>query len=349
MQTWETADLLEVQHNLPVHPDGFWISMFTREHHSEAEKIYMDDLPLEDRRLAPFVAPNVQGRVMADQGHSVSSFKPAYIKVKSVIDPTKAIPRMPGEPILGNLSLEQRFDAHVAAAIRRHDEAIDRRIDWMAAQAVINGSVLITGEDYPSVTVDFKRDASLVTALGAGARWNEETANPMADISLQRKNAFTRGRAPVSKMVFGLDAWDAFSSRADIRELLDKTKGGSNSEFNRTGLQSGEPYEYQGKIGGPNGGGQIELWTYSNTYVDPEDGATKDFLNPKWVVGVGANIQGVRAYGAIMDKKAGLKAMPKFPKMWESEDPSATFVMTQSAPLPVLGNANDTFLLKVLV
>jgi hypothetical protein len=53
--------------------------------------------------------------------------------------------------------------------------------------------------------------------------------------------------------------------------------------------------------------------------------------------------QGVRTYGAIKDRKAGLKALARFPKVWDAEDPSATFTMMQSAPLPLLGWAEATF------
>ena len=52
---------------------------------------------------------------------------------------------------------------------------------------------------------------------------------------------------------------------------------------------------------------------------------------------------GVRTYGAIQDRQAGLKALARVPKVWDMEDPSNTFTMTQSSPLPVLGWADATF------
>src|SRR5690606_20901096 len=55
-----------------------------------------------------------------------------------------------------------------------------------------------------------------------------------------------------------------------------------------------------------------------------------------------------RAFGAIMDKKAGWRATPVFPKMLEQEDPSAVYRMTQSAPLMIPTRPNATLTAKGL-
>lgn len=353
-ELYQTADLLDIQlDDRAAPPDGFWLRFYPLEHRSEAQMIYFDQLPTRDRRLAPFVSPNVQGRVMRSKGTTLASFAPAYVKPKHVVDPSRAITRRAGEPVgglnSGSLTLEQRFDAIVADNMRTERELIERRWDHMAAMAAIYGEVTVEGEDYPSVTVSFNRHSSLTYVLVGAAQWDEQTTgDPMANISAARKNAFARGKAPVKDLIFGLDAWDAFASHPKIVDLLDKMKGGSNSEFNRTGLRSGEPFEYQGEIGGPNGGGRIRMWTYSNQWEDGLDGTPTEYLDPRDVVGIGEGFAGVRAFGAIMDKKAGLRAIPMFPKMWDVEDPSVVYTMTQSAPLMVPLNANNSFRIRTL-
>jgi hypothetical protein len=353
-ELWNTADLLEVAYADETKPqDGFWLRDYPIVFTSEAQEIYFDKLPVRDRRLAPFVSPNVQGRVMRSRGRQVASFAPAYVKPKHVVDPSQAIARRAGEPIglLGaqTLSLEERYDAKVAENMRTEREMIERRWDWLACQATTYGSVVISGEDYPTKTVDFGRDPSLTTTLLGGAQWDETTSDPLADIRASRKAAFELGRAPVNRFVFGTDAWNAFSAKPQVQDLLDKQKGGSASDYNRTGLTDGNPYEYMGQISGPNGAGRIDLWTYANDYEDPEDGLIKQFLNPADVVGIGGNLGGVRAFGAIMDKKAGLKALPIFPRMWEEDgDLTGTYTMTASAPLMVPTNPNNTFRIRVV-
>lgn len=345
---WGTFETITVQQDTrQAPPDGFWLRFYPRTITSTSRTIYFDQLPLRDRRLAPFVAPNVQGRIISERGRPMASFKPAYLKPKHEVTPDRAIERRPGEPFGGNKSPEQRFNEIIAENLKTEREMIERRWDWMAAQATIYGYVDIWSEDYPKVRVDFGRDASLTIILSGAALWSAGTANVMADINLIRTRAFTLGGSPVNTFVFGIDAWNAFSSKAEIKELLSNQNRGTQSVFNGTGLQSGEPFEYQGRIQGPNGGGFIEMYTYSNTYEDA-DGSTQQFMDPRDVVAIGNNFQGIRAFGAILDKRS-LQAVPMFPKVWDAdEDPSGTFTMTQSAPLMVPGNPNNSGRLRVL-
>lgn len=351
-ELWETADLLDVSYaDEAAPPDGFWRAMFPRQFNSTAQAIVFDDLPVRDRRLAPFVAPNVQGRVMKSRGRTMSSFSPAYVKPKHVVDPTKAIARRRGEPLggqnAGTLSLEQRFDACVADNVRTERELIERREDWMAAQAVIYGEVVVSGEDYPTQTVDFKRDASLTVTLGGGMTWDDPDSTPLLDVRDVRKDAFTLGRAPTNKLIFGTDAWNAWAEHADVQNTLDNMKRGSESNYNATGMVDGSPVEYMGQISGPQGAGRIDLWVYSNDYED-DDGSIVPFLDPRDVVGVGGNLGGFMCYGAILDADAGLQALPRFPKMWKNPDPSVVYTMTQSAPLPVPTNPNNSWRIRAL-
>lgn len=172
------------------------------------------------------------------------------------------------------------------------------------------------------------------------------------DIGSARTNAFTRGNAAVRTLIFGTDAWSAFESHEDTLKLLDNMRRGSESNFNTTGLTDGDPVEYVGQISGPNGVGRLDLWKYSNSYDEgPNDAGaytSTPYIHPGDVIGVGGAVGGVQAFGAIMDKKARLQALPIFPKMWEEEDPSATWTMSQSAPLMVPTNPNNTFRIRAV-
>lgn len=342
---YTTTELMGVQRRLRPYPDGFWLNLFGQTITSDREEIQFDRIDYQDRRLAPFVAPNVQGRVMREAGYTAQTFKPAYVKPKHVIDPSKAIPRMAGEAIGGDMSVQQRFDAHVAMALMSQSDAIDRRWDWMAAQAVQKGSVVVSGQDYPAVTVSFNRDATLTYTLTSNDRWGESSEDPLGDIATARQNAFTKSNAPITDVVFGTTAWSKFLANADVQDLLDNNFRGTRSDFNRsTAFNTGQPFENVGQISGFNGGGALNLWIYSNTYVD-EDGNSGDFLDANHVVGFGGAIAGYRMFGAILDKRS-LQAVPKFAKMWDQDDPSVTYVMTQSAPLMVPMEPNNTFLIK---
>lgn len=348
---YDSATLLEVIYAPQNQPglNGFWLQFFPRQINSTTEKIYFDEIDENEYRLAPFVAPNVQGRPMRSKGFSTKSFRPAYVKPKHVVDPSRSIPRRAGESFLGSLSLQERYDAIIADNMRRERQMIENRWDWMACQALVTGSVVVEGDDYPSVTVDFGRDAGLTTVLSGAAKWDTSTGTPMADIQAARTLAFKRSRAPINRLVFGLDAWAAFldKSHADVQDLLNVLIRGNESSFNASNMSSGQPFNFQGNMVGTGGLGRVEMWTYSNFYED-DSGAGVNYMDPGTVVGIGDAVQGVQCFGAIMDRGAQLQPLSLFPKMWDDDDPSVTYTMTQSAPLMVPVRINNTFSIKAV-
>jgi hypothetical protein len=106
-----------------------------------------------------------------------------------------------------------------------------------------------------------------------------------------------------------------------------------------------------GFIDGGSSGGRLNLWRYSNWYSETASDGTltvRQFLDPNDVVGYGPAVDGIAAFGAIMDVQAGLAEATIFPKMWEEEDPSAVNTMSQSAPLMVPTNPNNTWKMTVI-
>lgn len=347
---YDTATLLEVVYAPQNQPglDGFWLKFFPNQLNSTTEKIYFEEIDLNEYRLAPFVAPNVQGRMIREKGFSTKSFRPAYVKPKHVVDPSRSLARRVGESFLGSLSPQDRYDAIIADNMRRERAMIENRWDWMACQAIVTGQVVVAGEDYPSVTVDFGRDASLTTILSGAALWTASTATPLQDIQASRNRAFKLSRSPVNTLIFGLDAWAAFldKSHTDVQNLLNVLVRGNESLFNASNLSDGSPYNYQGRLVGTGGIGSIDLWTYSNFY-EGDDGVGVNYMDPGTVVGVGGAVMGTQCFGAIMDRGAQLQSLSLFPKMWDDNDPSVTYTMCQSAPLMVPVRPDNTFSIKV--
>lgn len=345
---FDTTTLLDVLRTQKS-PFTFWLDKcFPRQINFETEKIAFDKVNDDYRRLAPFVAPNVQGKVMSREGSEMVAFKPAYVKPKHIVDPNDVLVRQPGEALgTGSLTLDQRRDAVVADILRRHKEMHLMTREWMAAKAIIDGKVTIEGENYPKVTVDFRRDASLTSVLLTTARWSETTATPLTDLKTMRAAANTLCGAVIRDVIFGAGAWAAFSAHATVTPLLDKQVRGSESDFTKMTDGFEDSVEYLGSLQGTGGAGLLRMWLYSGKYKDDTD-TLQDILDTDTVVGVDfAAVQGHRCFGAIMDGKAGFKPLDMFPKMWESEDPWAEYLMTQSAPLMVPKQPNATFSIKV--
>lgn len=329
-------------------PVPFWLKFFPRQINFTTDKIAFDRVNEDYRRLAPFVAPNVQGKILATEGYDTLEFKPAYVKPKHIIDPDMVLDRQAGEALgAGSLTPQQRRDAVLAALLERHADMHLMTREWMAARAIIDGAVTISGENYPAVTVDFRRDASLTSVLTGGAKWDQLTADPLVDIRNMRNTSRNLCGAVIRDLIFGLDSWAAFSERDEVKALLSNQARGSDTNFSVVFDGFEDNVEFLGELKGSNGNGVIRLWLYSGKYRDAAD-VLQDILDPGAVVGVSPAVEGVRCYGAIKDKSAGFRALEMFPKMWEDEDPPVEYIMTQSAPLMVPKNPNATFYLKVV-
>ena len=135
------------------------------------------DIVDRGRRMAPFVAPTVAGKPMVREGYRTRTLTPAYIKPTALVRPGEAFTRLPGEGAYGGvMTPKQRFDKIVAEYLALHEDMIDNRLEWMAAQTLVNGAITISGESYPTVTVDFGRDPSLHVTLTGGATWDQSTS-----------------------------------------------------------------------------------------------------------------------------------------------------------------------------
>ncbi len=334
LETHELLEVVETSHQVP----SFWLDRyFPSVHLSDSEFIDFDVVD-KGKRLAPYVLPHVQGQPMLARRESMRKFKPAYLKPKDPLDPSRVLRRRAGERIGGSMSPQEREDAIVADILTDHEEMIRRRWEYMACEAATKGQITISGENYPTVTVTFGRAAANTVTLVGTARWGQAAADPMANLKAWVATVFRSGRAAVD-LILGIDAATAFFSDPKVKDALE-TRRGSTMAL-ESYVISGEVVTYHGEL--PGG---LRVWTYNDVWED-NMGVEQPFLLPGDVVLIG-DIGGVRAFGAIMDKKAGWNALPIFPKMWEQEDPSGLFLMTQSAPLMIPTRPNASFKASVL-
>lgn len=342
---YSTAALLGVIRVTPIE-SSYWLdNFFPRQMTFDTEEIMFDRIKT-NRRLAPFVSPVVQGRVIRSQGYETRAFRPAYSKPKHIVDPNRVFSRLAGEDLGGSSTPAQRWNAAVAENMAEERTMLQRLFNWMAGMAVIYGKVTITGEDYPTQVVDFARNAGLTRILAGTSRWGEADAKPLQDIKELRTLSFKESGSVISRLTMGIEAFDRFYADEEVQKLLKGQEIGNVARTSDSTLSAfgstDTPYEYRGVLQGANGQGRVEIYTYNEQYENAA-GETVDYMSPYDVVGTGPGIQGVRCFGAIRDKRAGLQAIPIFPKMWDQEDPSLTYTMSQSAPLMVPANIDNSF------
>lgn len=341
MNTYDTATLLGVVRTLKPSQLNFWLSLaFPRVVTSTDKSIDFDTLT-RSRRMAPFVAPNVAGKVISEEGYSTKKFSPAYVKPKSVVDPQHVFKRMAGEAYGGMMSPDQRRNAIVADILATQREMIERRWEWMAAQAILNGAVTVAGDEYPSVTIDFGRNANHTVTLGTGARWGDAGVVPLDSIEGWSETVFANSGYAPTMVIMGSSAWTAFRKNTDLEKKLDLRRGTSSINID-IGPSSGEAVQYRGSDGAR------EYWTYNDFYEDANGTPTR-MMDPRDVLLLNpAGVEGIRAFGAILDPRTGYQALPLYPKMWMSEDPAAEYIMSQSAPLMVVARPDASLRARVV-
>lgn len=328
-------------------PSSYWLDLcfgtvvnFTDE--------YIDFSKLTDsRKLAPLVVPTAQGRPIYTKAEKLTRVKPGYVKPKDPVTASRMIRRVAGFGELADpipKTPQQRYDSTVADILSQHRRSIERRWEWMAAKAIIDGKVTLEDEAYPEVLVDFERDATHTVTLGAGSRWNDAGVSIVESLQVfinrVRRAAFG---GPVTRLTVGTDVWDVMRKNEEVRELLNTNYRQATGAELKMGLREGVEAEYVGRLSE-----NLEVWVYSD-YYEAADGTITPFMSSKDIVLTGRNVMGVKAFGAIQDVEANFQALAIYPKMWNEQDPSVTFVMSQSAPLMVPVNPNNTLKATVLV
>lgn len=336
MDIFSTGVLARVIAELPA-PAPFILNSFFRDLQTETSEDIHFDVANGRRRLAPFVAPIVAGKVVQSKGFKTGTFKPAYVKDKRVFDSSRPFKRAIGERIGGELSPAQRQQALLAGDLQDQLEMLARRQEVMAVEALRTGKVTVVGEEYPAVVVDFGRHADLTKALAAGARWGEAGVDPLEDVNEWSMLVTQHSGAAANTLIMDVKAWQLFSAAPSVQKLLDRFRG--NDKLNATVV--GEGGRYMGNIG------DFDIWVYAGWYEDPATETLVPYLPDYTVLITSPDLEGARAYGAIRDEEAGFQAVPYFSKSWIEKDPAVRILLLQSAPLPVPYRVNASFSAKV--
>lgn len=330
--TYSTDFVMGVLEDLTVPKSALLDAFFSTIQTEESEEIHFDRLD-GAKKLAPFVSPVVQGHIVQERGFQTSSFKPAYIKPKTVLDPNRPLKRAAGEQIGGQLPASARRDLIVVQEMENHLQMIRNRMEWMAAQVLRTGAVTISGEGYQTVSVDFGRHSDNTVTLTSTDVWDDAGSSPRDDLQDWATVVAKRSGGDGQNVIMEPDAWKKFRNHADVKEAIDFRR--TTDTMTEVGAMRERGLVRRGEIDG------FTIWTYQDWY-EADDGTITPFLPADTVLMVASAVEGIQAFGAIRDPQAGYAAMPFYPKVWYEEDPGREILMTQSAPLVVPLRPNAT-------
>lgn len=282
------------------------------------------DIVKNKRKMAPFVSPVVQGKVVERAGMETRSIKPPYVKPKMVTTAGDFLKRQPGEIIYqGNSDPATRAQMQLGKDLLYLRNLITRREEWMLAQALTTGKVRCTGEGI-DMEIDFQMSANHKVTLTGQSLWSDPDSDPIANNAEWRRLLAHDSGYPGDVEIMGTNALNAFLNNANVQKKLDKTKialGQINVQSMPQGLT------YYGMVD------QVDIYSYDEWWVNDADGLSYPMIPENMIVMGSRRARVERLYGAIKDLQA-TAAVDVFVKSWEEEDPSARILLAQSAPIP---------------
>lgn len=295
------------------------------------------DIVKGKRRLAPFVSPLAEGKVVERLGFSTSTIKPGYIKPKMPTTAADLLKRQPGEVLYsGGMTVEQRAQTQLGKDLAELMDQIDRREEWMAAQALNAGAIVmkIKGETADkSVTLDFAMDATHKVTLSGTDLWSDTTnSDPIADLTTWAQRCRKDSGISPTTVVMGSDACAAFIKHPAVQKVMDM-RAVDMGQINPQQLPDG--VSYVGRVKAP--GLFVDVYSYDEWYID-EDTATEGPMVPANKVWMGSTRTANAKLNAVIQDVEAIEggvaaAVRRFPKSWVTKDPSVRWLMVQSAPL----------------
>ncbi len=346
---YDTVGLIQVVPNLK-RPVTFLLDrLFPNMVMSDTEFVAID-VDVGKRRMAPFVSPLVEGKLVEQRRIQTNVFKPPYIKDKRAPDLRRPVKRMIGERIGGELTGQMREMANLNAEMEDQIDILTRRLEWMAASAITTGTVTVAGEGFPTQLIDFGRDPSLTAALTGNQRWlpgnvvtaagTPGTATPSANIEAWQHNILKRSGAQVTDLIFTTSSWTGFILDPVIKGAIYYPKLGDGGNILNVGPLIAAGAVYKGRWG------QYDCWLYNEWAVDEND-VEQPLIPDGMMVMTGASMLGTRAFAQIQDPEFNYEALPFAPKTWVNKDPAQRMIMMQSSPIVIPSRVNACMAIQV--
>jgi hypothetical protein len=342
---YDTNTLIQVVPNLK-RAQSFLIDRFFPNVVTADSEFVAIDVDIGKRRMSPFVSPLVEGRVVEQRRMQTNTYKPPYIKDKRAPDLRKPIRRMIGERIGGALSGPEREMANLNFEMEDQIDLLTRRLEWMAASVLQTGTMLVKGDGFPTVIIDFGRDSSLSVAKTGNAQWTPTNvtagnASPTNDIEVWQRQILKLSGAVVVDIIMTTSAWEGFKLDPILKGALYYPKLGDFGNSINLGAQITRGAVFKGIWG------QYQLWVYNDWFVDADDNTEYPMLTDGMVVLAGPDLMGTRAFAQILDPAFNYAGLAFAPKTWTTEDPAQRYLMMQSAPLVIPSRVNAAMGVRV--
>lgn len=300
------------------------------------------------RKMAPFVAPRTGGVTMAREAYRTEKYTAPRVAPQKSLTVEDLTNRLAGESVVSAKTPAQRSRELLAKDLIELNEMITRREEWMSAQTLVNGKVIMkgyAGEGAEFVEQELNFGFTQHVNLTGTDKWTNHTknatgeyvSNPYEDIKEWRKKATKESGVAPDTLLLGEDAEKAFMNHPVIKEMFDKK---SMHFGNIEPSIKSDAVTFIGKLPGLG----VEIYTYDDWYLD-EDGQEYAYIPSDIVILAKKNFAGF-AYGAITQMEQGSQDFTTYeggrvPKIWADHQNEQKMVRLSARPVPKPGNVDS--------
>lgn len=303
------------------------------------------DVKKGKRRIAPFVAPIVNGVTISREGFETRTITTPLIAPQRILNALDLKNRAFGESIVSEISPDQRQAKIIADDLLELDEMITRREEAMIADLLFNGKIFIKayvdalGKETKDSVVDFGKGET----ESAKKLWNTKEANILEDLRNLRRNIIKESGLNANVLILGSKVYDellkneAFLKYFDIKNL-------SLGVINPL-ADDGGAVTYVGRITSLG----IDMYTYDEWYIDV-DGKEKPIV-PEDKILLAARDMGRFMYGSVTQLEGDnfiTYANKRVPKVWVNADNDNRMLRLSARPVAVPFDIEAWKVLKVL-
>ena len=341
---YEPRYLAEVVRTAPAISTFFRDTFFTNVKVFPTERVDID-IVKGDRRMAPFVHPRMGGKVIEGAGYSTESFAPPLINPADISTADQFMTRLPGEDLYSGMTPDERAAQQLPDDYNRLNDMATRREEWMAVQAIVNGSIPVVGEGVNAV-IDFGLTNKM--KLGTAKQWGKDGAKPLDDLEDWTDKVLINGFTNVDMAIMGKTALRNFLNDAGVQKMLDNRRI-TLGEIKPANLPNG--VKYIGTLLKPN----LEIYTYSEVYLDdwtdPEKPETKPHIPDNAVILIASHPNYMMAYGLnkyLDDTKTWHVAQnQRLLRTFVAHQPDRLMMELQTHPLPIPDKADSWLVAEV--
>jgi hypothetical protein len=238
------------------------------ENFHDSEKVEIDVRRSEPRIALPIPHISAGARKFESTKYVNKSYEPPVYDMETSLSAYSGLKRRPGQDPFQDVGFLQAIIKESFSNFRELEDLIRRAVELQVSQVLQTGAISLT-DDAGAVlfSCDFTPKTSHMHTVSTTWATDGTTGNPLGDLAALAAIVRQDGKKNPNKLIFGTSAMQRFLANTDVKAQLDNrnmergmiapvSAGGGATRFGRVWV----------------GDYDFELWTYNETYLDPQSG-----------------------------------------------------------------------------